>query len=195
MRYKKTLGGQRECIEFSLRVGMMIFKRALPCHVEAPLLQVCGESVRIAYATERKPFRITRWRGRGGCVAIGAKQAVELRLRIENRRARIVANRRFDGGRVFTARDNDCIRAGHRAARLAKPAGRKKSSTAEGVRGVDQQYVHIAREFQVLETVVEHEPIDAFVSENASLFEAIRAYAELHAGRQARLKQANFVAG
>src|SRR5258707_8561696 len=86
---------------------------------------------------------------------------IKFRLCVENRGVRFSVNRCFHRRRVRAARDNNEICSGQSRLWLAQTAGWKQVAAAKGIRGVDHHDVRVARELEMLKTIVEHKPVDA----------------------------------
>ena len=67
-------------------------------------------------------------------------------------------------------------------------------SPSERIRRVNEHDVRIARQSQMLETIVQDEPFDAMPREDFAIPIAVRAYSDLYFSRKAFAQQRNFVA-
>jgi len=190
-----SAGGVLEFAEIASVVVMMVWEFAVIGDREIPVLEVLEEGARIADATEGVEG------ARGQLVA-----GQQLGLRLELAKAEKLCGRRedgivlkfFDGG--AGARDGFCaskdeeIGAGHGGEGLAKTASGEHGLLAEGLRGVDEEDVEVARELEVLEAVVEEEDIDGGL-QLCALFVAIGADPEGNAILEAGFHQLDFIAG
>ena len=109
---------------------------------------------------------------------------------------RVPANDRFDGGRgrLHASRDHHDVRAAQRRERLAQAARGQHHAAAKWIRRVDEHDVGIARQFQMLKSVVQHEPIDSVPRQDHAVLVPVRADSELNFSRQPLAQQRNFIA-
>src|SRR4029077_13674446 len=91
--------------------------------------------------------------------------------------------------------DHYDIGTGESRARLTHAPGGKHVPAAEGIRRVDKNDVHIAREGESMKAVVEHKPFHPAPCELLTTLKTIRAHTERHTVAQPRFKQLHFVAG
>ena len=80
---------------------------------------------------------------------------------VKNWSVGIAADGGLDSGGVVATGDYDDVGTRQRRSRLAQTARGEEVATAEGICRVYEDNVHVAGELEVLETVVEDEPIYA----------------------------------
>jgi hypothetical protein len=105
----------------------------------------------------------------------------------------MMLNHRFSGGCVLASRDDNNIGAAERGDWFSKAARRKKMASAEGICRVEQNNIEIARELEMLKTIVENKTFDAATFQFPALHETIRANADGYSVTQAFMKESGLV--
>jgi len=105
----------------------------------------------------------------------------------------MATNHRFSGWRVLAARDDDDIGAAQRGDWFAKAARRKQMASAKWICRIEQNNIDIARELEVLKTVVENETFDTGTFQFPALRKTIRANADGNSVTQTFMEKDSFV--
>src|SRR5580693_7496317 len=143
-------------------VPVMVGEEFVADDIQAPSAQVIEECGWIADAAEGEKF----WKriggdGAGGLAFGDAMDGVELWPRVENWGGGIAADGGFDRGGAGVSGDYDYVGAGQGGAGFAEVSGGEEAAATERIGCVDEDDVNVAGELQVLEAVVEDEPIHA----------------------------------
>src|SRR5271156_6748837 len=165
---------------------MVIGKILVTGDLEPPLPQIGAKTGGIADAAEREQFARTRLgRFRARVFALIRANGFEISPRVENGSVGIEADGSFNGRSMIAAGDHHDVGARERRSRLAQPSRGQQMASAEWIRRINQDDVHVARELRVLETVVENKPLPAAPCYLPSVRKPMDAHAKRDALAQA----------
>jgi hypothetical protein len=175
----------------------MIGKAALTLHSQSPPAHVFKKCGWISDPTEGRKAgaRPVLLRHRDGKLW-KAKHVLEFRRGVKDGAAGVAPDHSLDSGRrrLHASRDYHDVGAPKRGYRFSQASGRQNRSATKRIGGVQKHNVGVARQIQMLKTIVEHKPIGSMPRKDLAIPEAISADTYFYLPCQPRTQERDFVA-
>src|SRR5579872_4284627 len=173
---------------------MMIAEGCVAGELDSPFCEIVEKGGWIADATKREILLLACWLSIFSvCGLAVCFHAEQFGASVKDGRGSVTLNDRFGGGRMLAARDDDNIGAAQRGNWFAKTSSRKKMASAEGIGRVKQNNVDIARELEMLKTVVENKTFDTATCQFPALRETICTNADFDLISEPIVEESRFV--